>query len=232
MIGDGTASKRWYLAEVVERRLDPAMGMLGIVFALIVVAEAFIRPRGAMGTAVTVAGWVLWAVFVAEFGARLVIAPSKTRFLKKNWWQAVFLAFPFLRLLRVMRAARLARAGRLVSSSLRAGRTAASTLTGRIGWLAGVTMIVVLATSQFLFEFGGYESYGEALYDSAMAAVTGAEMEGDSTLTRIFGVGLAVYSVVVFASMAAALGAFFMEQRTGDPDEAEPEHSPGVPPVE
>jgi voltage-gated potassium channel len=232
MVDDRKASKRWYLAEVVERRLDPAMGMLGIVFALIVVAEAFIRPRGSLGAAVTVAGWVLWAIFVAEFGARLVIAPSKGRFLKKNWWQAVFLAFPFLRLLRVMRAARLARAGRLVSSSLRAGRTAASTLTGRVGWLVGVTLIVVLGTSQFLFEFGGYESYGEALYDSAMAAVTGAEMEGDSTLTRIFGVGLAVYSVVVFASLAAALGAFFMQQRTGDGHEALPEHPPGVPPVE
>lgn len=68
------------------------------------------------------------------------IAPSKGRFLKTNWWQAVFLAFPFLRIFRVLRAARLARAGRLVSSSLRAGRTAAGALTSRIGWLVGLTL--------------------------------------------------------------------------------------------
>ena len=219
MIKDRTFSQRLHVAETVERRLDPAMGVLGIIFALVVVAEAFVRPRGPMGTAVTVTGWALWAIFVTEFLARLVIAPSKKQFLKKNWWQAVFLAFPFLRILRVVRAARIARAGRLVSSSLRAGRTAASTLTGRVGWLLGVTVIVILAAGQFLFEFGGYDSYGEALYDSAMAAITGQGLEADSSLSRIFGVVLALYSVVVFASLAAALGAFFMHNKaTEDPE--------------
>lgn len=218
MISDRTPSQRLHIAETVERRLDPAMGVLGIIFALVVVAEAFVRPQGPLGTAVTVTGWVLWAIFVTEFLARLVIAPSKTQFLKKNWWQAVFLAFPFLRIFRVFRAARIARAGRLVSSSLRAGRTAAGTLTGRVGWLLGVTVIVVLAAGQFLFEFGGYDSYGEALYDSAMAAITGQGLEGDTSLSRILGVALALYSVVVFASLAAALGAFFMHDRaTQDP---------------
>src|SRR5687767_8214907 len=120
-----SAADRVRIAEEVERRLDPLMGMLGIIFALVVVAEAFVRPRGGLGTVVTAASWGLWAVFVIEFASRLAIAPSKSRFLKKNWWQAIFLAFPFLRLLRVLRVARLARAGRLVSSTVRAGRSAA-----------------------------------------------------------------------------------------------------------
>ncbi len=210
MVTHKSSLERIRIAETVEKRLDPAMGVLGIIFALVVVAEAFVRPRGTMGSAVTITGWVLWAVFVAEFVARLVIAPSKTKFLKKNWWQAVFLAFPFLRLLRVMRAARFARAGRLVSSSLRAGRTAAGTLTGRIGWLLGVTVIVVMSAGQFLFEFGGYDSYGDALFASAMAAITGQVLAVETTVARILSVAMALYSVVVFASLAAALGAFFM----------------------
>lgn len=215
MIGSRTASERWHFAEAVERRLDPAMGMLGIIFALVVVAEAFVQPTGTLGTAVSITGWGLWAVFVIEFLARLVIAPSKTRFLKKNWWQAVFLAFPFLRILRVVRAARIARAGRLVSGSLRAGRTAAGALTGRIGWLLAVTSVVILAGSQILFEFGGYDSYGDALFETAMAAVAGEALSADSPLARIFSVGLALYSVAVFASLAAAVGAYFLEGREG-----------------
>lgn len=217
MIASRSPSERLRLAEAVERRLDPAMGMLGIVFALVVVAEAFVRPAGTLGTAVTWAGWSLWAVFVIEFLARLAIAPSKGGFLKKNWWQALFLAFPFLRIFRVLRAARIARAGRLVSGSLRAGRTAAGALTGRIGWLLGVTAVVILAFSQLLFEFGGYDSYGDSLFEAAMAAITGEALSAGSTLARVSSVALALYSVAVFASLAAAVGAFFVENRKGPP---------------
>jgi voltage-gated potassium channel len=211
-----SAADRVHIAEEVERRLDPVMGMLGIIFALVVVAEAFVRPQGAVGTAVTVASWGLWAVFVIEFASRMAIAPSKSRFLKKNWWQAIFLAFPFLRLLRVLRVARLARAGRLVSSSLRAGRSAARALTGRIGWLVGFTVVVVLSTAQGLFEFGGYDSYADALFDAAMASITGQGVQGDSAVSRVLSIVLALYSVAVFASLAAALGAYFMR-----PDEVD-----------
>jgi voltage-gated potassium channel len=211
-----SAEDRVHIAEEVERRLDPVMGMLGIIFALVVVAEAFVRPQGAVGTAVTVASWGLWAVFVIEFASRMAIAPSKSRFLKKNWWQAIFLAFPFLRLLRVLRVARLARAGRLVSSSLRAGRSAARALTGRIGWLVGFTVVVVLSTAQGLFEFGGYDSYADALFDAAMASITGQGVQGDSAVSRVLSIVLALYSVAVFASLAAALGAYFMR-----PDEVD-----------
>lgn len=203
-------AERESLAEWLGFRLDPVMGVLGIIFALLVLAEAFVSPRGPVGASMLIAGWVLWGVFVAEFLARLIIAPSKTAFLKKNWWQAVFLIFPFLRLFRLLRIARVARAGRLVSSSIRASRSASMALTGRIGWLAGVTVIVVLSSGQLLFEFGGYESYAEALYQSALAAVTGQPLTGEAVAVRLLTLGLAVYSVVVFAALAAILGAFFL----------------------
>ena len=213
MISGKSAAERISIAEAVERRLDPAMGMLGIVFALLVLAEAFVKPQGPLGLAVSFAGWALWGVFVTEFLARMVIAPSTWRFLKKNWWQAVFLAFPFLRILRVLRAARVARAGRLLSSSLRAGRSAAGTLTSRVGWLMGMTLIVVLTAGQLLFEFGGYHSYGDALFHAAMGAVTGEAVAGKTSVARMVSVVLAVYSVVVFASLAAALGAYFLHEQ-------------------
>ncbi|MEX2586849.1 MAG: hypothetical protein WD602_02500 [Actinomycetota bacterium] len=217
-----SVSEREALAEWLGFRLDPVMGTLGIIFALLVLAEAFVSPRGPFGTAMLIAGWVLWSVFVVEFLARLMIAPSKRAFLKKNWWQAIFLIFPFLRLFRLLRLARMARAGRLVSSSIRASRSASMALTGRLGWLAGITVIVVLSSGQMLFEFGGYESYPEALYGSALAAVTGHPLAGDSVPVRLLTLGLAVYSVVVFAALAAILGAFFVGGKEPEAEQDQP----------
>lgn len=208
--------QRWELAEALGRRLDPAMGILGLIFALVVLAEAFVAPAGPVGAAIRISGWLLWAIFVVEFLARLAIAPARAAFLKRNWWQAVFLIFPFLRLfrlLRLARVARVARAGRLVSSSVRASRSASAVLSGRIGRLIGMTVVVILSSGQLLFEFGGYASYPDALYRSALGAITGEPLAGDGVLVRVLTLALAGYSVVVFAALAAILGAFLVGER-------------------
>ncbi len=38
-----------------------------------------------------------------EYAARLVIATDRLRFLRRTWWQLLFLALPFLRFLRLVR---------------------------------------------------------------------------------------------------------------------------------
>ena len=62
-------AERERLAEVIADRLDGPMTALGIVFVLMVIAETVIEPKGALSTAFTVGGWVLWATFVAELYA-------------------------------------------------------------------------------------------------------------------------------------------------------------------
>ena len=88
-----------------------------------------------MDLGLTVAGWVLWAVFCAEFVVRLVVAPDRRRFLGRNWWQVLFLVLPFLRFLRLVRAVCFLRSGRVMSSAVRSTRTAANVLSdGSPGW--------------------------------------------------------------------------------------------------
>lgn len=201
------------MAEAIAERLDGVMTALGIIFLLIVLGETLTRGEEPVQRALGVAGWVIWGLFVAEFGARLVIAPSTTGFLKRNWWQVLFLVLPFLRFLRLLRLFRVARGGRVVSSAVRVGRSAGSKLAGRIGWLAAITSIVILAASQLLFEFGGYDDYGEALHQATLAAVVGQPLGREEGFAKVLEVVLAVYSVAVFASLAAGIGAFFLEQR-------------------
>ena len=210
------ATERERLAEVIAGHLDMPMTGAGVIFLLLVAAETITDPEGAVGTVFTWLGWSLWVLFVAEFLLRLVIAPSTAQFLRHNWWQVVFLAVPALRFLRALRAARAARLGRVVSSAVRTGRSAGRRLSSRVLAIAMVTAIVVLAASQILFEAGGYDTYGEALYAAALATIVGEPLFASGTLGRVVELALLCYSVVVFATLAGSMGAFILERRDAD----------------
>lgn len=221
--------EREALAEAIIEQLDRPMAALGIVFLLLVLAETVIGPRGAVGTTFQVLTWLIIAVFTGEFLLRLYVAPSRLKFLRRNWAQVIFLVLPFLRLFRVLRALRFlrfGRAGRILSSALRVTRTAGRRLRGRIAWLATVTAAVILAASQLLYEFGDVEPYSEALYRAAMATITGEPTTIDG-IGRLLDVVLAGFSVAVFATLAGIVGAFLIERRAVEADAALPAPQPG-----
>lgn len=207
--------------EGLARRLDKPMGILGLIFVLVVLGQTLARDDRLV-TALTVVGWVMWVVFVAEFVLRAVTAPDQRRFWARHWWQVIFLAVPFLRFARALVLLRVARVGGVLSAAVRGSRSAGRLLSGRIGWLLAVTGVVILAASQVLYVTDAYDSYGTALHDAALATVTGEPLSSASGLARVLEVVLAVYSVAVFATLAGALGAYFLERpttRTAGPPE-------------
>ncbi len=199
-------------AERLARRLDRPMGALGVVFLLVVLGQT-VADDGGVLRVLSVVGWLLWSVFVAELALRAYLAKDQRRFWRRNWWQVVFLALPFLRFLRVLSFLRVARVSSVLSAAVRGSRSAGRLLSGRIAWLSVVTAVVVLASSQLLHLAGLYDSYGEALSDAAMSTITGAPLRAEGGFARILEVVLAVYSVAVFASLAAALGAYYLGPR-------------------
>lgn len=210
-----TPETRLSRAEQLARRLDTPMSILGVAFVLLVLAQNLADDRELVA-ALAVAGWVLWAVFVAEFLLRAAVAGDQRRFWRRNWWQMVFLAVPFLRFVRALalvRVFRVARVGGVLSAAVRSSRSAGRLLSGRVTWLAVVTGIVILSTSQLLYLFGAYDEYGSALHETALTTVTGAPLSADGQAVRVLEVGLAAYSVVVFATLAGALGAYFLQHR-------------------
>lgn len=206
-------------AEAVAARLDRPMGALGVIFLFVVLGQT-LASDSRVTTALTAVGWVLWVVFAGELALRAYIAKDQRRFWKRNWWQVVFLAVPFLRFVRALsvlrfaRVARVARFGGVVSSAVRGSRSAGRLLSGRIGWLAVVTGVVILASSQLLYLVGVYEDYADALHGAAMATVTGTPLGLDSGFAQVVEVALGVYSVAVFATLAGALGAYFLHKPT------------------
>ena len=216
--GSSLGSDRLRAAEVLARRLDKPMGILGVIFLFVVLGQ-LIATEPVMVGVLTVVGWVFWAVFVAEFLLRAYMAGSSKDFWKSSWWQLVFLLVPFLRFfralqaLRLVRVARLARYGSILSAGVRGSRSAGRLLTSRIGWLSAVTAVVILASSQLLYATGEHNSYADSLFESAMAAITGTGITGTNIFSRIIQVLLAIYSVAVFATLAGTLGAYFLRQK-------------------
>lgn len=205
---ESRSTRLWRVREIADR-LDRPFSVLGVLFVLIVLGQNLsTHTRLQLGFAI--AGWVLWALFAGEFLLRLYIAPDRWDFLRHNWWQLVFLAVPFLRFLRALRALRAARAGGVFSSAVRGTRSARGLLSGRVSWLVVVTVIVMLGSSQLLYALGDYVSYAAALHDVALATMTGEPLGKDTPVARTLEVLLAAYSVAVFASLAGAIGAFFL----------------------
>ncbi|WP_250448200.1 hypothetical protein [Actinotalea sp. C106] len=204
-------------AEALSQRLDTPMGALGLIFLFVVLGQT-LAEGPPLADVLAVVGWVLWAAFVAEFALRAYVAKDQGRFWRRNWWQVLFLALPFLRVFRAvqiarsLRVARVARVGGVLSSAVRGSRSAGRLLTGRIGWLATVTGVVVLASSQLLYVLEAFDSYAQALHGAALATITGQPLESPDGVARVLEVVLSVYSVAVFATLAGALGAYFLER--------------------
>jgi voltage-gated potassium channel len=206
-----TEEERAAWSEELLDRLTPVMSALSVLFLLVVIGEYFAQPGSALSVGFTVLGWLLWVAFVAEFLARLTVAPDTGRFLRKNWWQVVFLLLPFLRILRLARSLRALRTGRVLSSAVRSSRSARRMLGGRVAWLAVASGIAILAGSQLLYEFGSYSNYADALRAATLATVGGEPFSPDDPFSHAVEVVLVVFSVVVFATLAGAIGAYFLE---------------------
>jgi voltage-gated potassium channel len=199
-------------ADELLDRLTPVMSALSVVFVLVVIGESLATSGTTLSQGLTVLGWLIWLVFVVEFIARVVIAPKTAEFLKRNWWQVAFLVLPFLRIFRLIRTIRILRTGRVLSSAVRSSRSARRVLGSRVAWLAVVSAITALGSSQLLYEFEVFERDGDALHAAAVATITGEPLARPDGFAKVLDVALAAYSVVVFAALAATLGAYFLER--------------------
>ncbi|MBA3502841.1 MAG: ion transporter [Myxococcota bacterium] len=183
-----------------------------------------------------ITGTIIWVIFIAELVLKLVLAPHKGAYLKRNWLTAISLLVPALRLFRVARVfriLRLARAARglrllrIISSLNRSMRALGANLSRRgFGYVAGLTVVVTFAgaAGMYAFERGGrdgIDSYGEALWWTAMIMTTMGSQVWPVTLEgRVLCVFLALYAFGVFGYVTATLATFFVG-RDAAHDEAE-----------
>jgi voltage-gated potassium channel len=217
---DDEPSARERAAAILEGRLDVPMAILAVIWAGLVAYE-LIAPAGQTDDLALV-GNVIWGIFALELLVKLAVSGHPLRYLRRRWPSVLFLALPALRILRVARALRVVRvlpAARVAGASYRAVGTARGLLAGRLQFLAAATGIAIFSGGQLLYVLergreGGVDSLGDALWIAANAAISGSIVAEPVTLAgRLLALLLTAYAVVVFASLAATLGAFFLEAR-------------------
>ena len=209
------------LLQQVEEWLEVPMIVLGFGWLALLVAELVwgISPLlEALST-------VIWGIFLLDFGIRFTLAPAKRAYLRTNWLTVIALAIPALRVFRIffvlrfLRAARAVRGLQLVRvvTSLNRGMKALRAGMGRrgLGYIVAFTTLVALtgAAAMFAFEreFGGLDSYGAALWWTAMILTTmGSDYWPQSAEGRLLTFFLSLYAFGVFGYVTAALAAFFL----------------------
>lgn len=201
----------------LAERLDPYMTGLGLLWLALWTIEPLVgETNRAQASMMELAQNAIWVVFVVEFATRLVVAPRKSEFLKRQWWELIILLLPVLRFLRIVRLLRVARAGRAVTSAVGAARSAERRLANRLATLAVVTGIIIVVSGRLLYDFGEVKPYGHAMRTATLSAIHGDQIAEPTGVADAIEIILIVYSVLVVATLAGSLGAFFVAPKRPD----------------
>ncbi|CAM4084357.1 ion transporter [Vreelandella rituensis] len=222
--------ERYELLQRLEGWLETPMLVLAFVWLVLLIME-LVRGESQLFYFL---GTTIWVVFIIDFAVKLVLAPDKVVYLKSNWLTAIALLLPALRIFRVYRVfrlLRLARAGRglrlvrVVSSLNRGMKALGASLSRRgFGYVIALTLLVTFAGAAGMYAFenevpGGLDSYGEALWWTAMIMATmGSEYWPKTAEGRVLCVFLALYAFGVFGYVTAALATFFVGRDADDND--------------
>ena len=214
--------ERYELLQRLEGWLETPMLVLAFVWLALLVAE-LIQGESLL---FFVFGATIWVIFILDFAVKLVLAPKKTNYLKRNWLTAISLLVPALRIFRALRAfrlLRLARTGRglrlfrVVSSLNRGMKALGASLSRRgFGYVITLTVLVTFAGAAGMYAFesgasGGPHSYIESLWWTAMLMTTmGSEYWPQTAEGRVLCVFLALYAFGIFGYVTAALATFFV----------------------
>lgn len=224
--------ERYELLQRLEDWLETPMLVLAFVWLVLLVME-LIQGESLLFYSL---GLIIWAIFILDFAVKLILAPDKGDYFKRNWLTAISLVVPALRIFRAFRAFRLlslARTGRslrlvrVVGSLNRGMRALGASLSRRgFGYVVALTLLVTFAGAAGIFALeheavGGPHNYGESLWWTAMIMTTMGPPYWPQTLEgRLLCVFLALYAFGVFGYVTAALATFFVG-RDADRTDAE-----------
>lgn len=217
--------------------LETPMLVLSIVWLGLFVYELLYE----LNAYLEVLGIIIWGLFIVEFAIKLVIAPKTIQYLKNNWLIGISLILPAFRVFRILRVFRIFQASRglrlvRLLASLNIGMNALGESFRRRGfkYVLLVTLFVIFggAAGMYVFEpsveiEGGFKSYGEALWWTAMLMTTlGGEHIPQTVEGRILNFVLALYAFVSFGYITATLATFFVESDAKKREEEKAEIKP------
>lgn len=173
-----------------------------------------------------IAGTVIWVLFGIDFLVKLIIAPRKITFIRRNWITAVSLLLPALRIARIGRLIRGARTlrglrfARLLGSVNRGMRAVRRAMRRHgFGYVVTLTLLVLFAGAAGMMAFeregpnsDAFANYWSSLWWTAMLMTSlGSEYWPRTGPGRTLTLLLAIYSFAVFGYITATLASFFID---------------------
>jgi len=209
------SNERTKLLTTIEKLLEGPMVFLGFVWLVLLVVELVYG----LSKSLEYASLTIWVMFIVDFVIKFTLAPEKSTFLKKSWLTAISLFIPALRVFRIFRILRVFRGlrgisiVRLVSSVNRSMKSLEATMKRRaFGYVLVITLIVTFAGAAGMYALEkphpGFESYGMALWWTAMRVITAgnefnpatAEGRGLAFMIALFGYTVLGYITATFAT--------------------------------
>ena len=216
------------------------MALLSLVFLALFVASLGSFADAVWQDRIDLGLTIIWGLFLAEFVVKLAISPRRSLYLRRNWFDLLVIILPAFRILRAARALRALRgigpvvnllaAGkgfslfRLALVFRRGGRSVHRFLrASRFGYVAGVTVLVVVLVAAFVLMFernapnSEIKTMGDALWWSAAVCTTVAcGLDPVTPGGRVLAVFLMVYGMAVFGYFISRAVLFIHRERIAE----------------
>jgi len=219
-------NERKKLLSSLEKILEGPMIFLGFVWLALLVSELI----WGLNKPLEYASLTIWIIFIIDYLIKFILAPVKVYFFKKNWLTTISLIIPALRVFRIFRFVRLLRGlrgirlVRIVSSFNRSMKSLGATMKRRaFGYVFMITLIVTFAGAAGMYAFenpnSGFDSYGMALWWTAMRVITaGNEFNPSTPEGRTLAFLIAVFGYTIFGYVTATFATFFIGRDAEEKD--------------
>lgn len=233
-IATGTRRQRGELLRRISEWVDVPLSILGLVMLGLIVVEMLVELGPTASSRIAQAQTAIWAIFAANFVVEFAIAPSKLRYLKRNWLTVISVILPAFRAVRILRVARALRGIRLVRVLTTLNRGARSlghiARRGQLGYLLLLTAAVTItaAAAVYFFERGTPDapitSPGDALWWAATIVTTiNSNLEVTTLESRIVGLLLRVFGVAIIGYLTATIAVYLLGDRAAAQQSGEAE---------
>jgi voltage-gated potassium channel len=206
--------------EAFERRT--AWPMMGVVVASLValLIPLFAHLSAAATTALVVADWALWLVFVAEYWTRWYLAMDRRHFVSHNLIDLAVVVLPMFPAVRAIRLARLLRLG--VMGARVVDQSEAIVKRSNTKYAIALALLVVLLAAVMVWsvEHDNPTSSIHSMSDALWWAVTTVTTVGygdkypSSVEGKAVAVTLMLLGIAVFGLISATLASLFVESDT------------------
>ena len=214
---------RWALLNKYDSVTDKPMIALSFIWLVLIIIGFTIG----LNKPLEITSNSIWIIFILNFLVEISIAPRKIEYIRKNWTIAIAILIPAFRILRIFQSIRLLELASLLTSIRHNMESVKNTLERRgFGYVVTLTIIVVFTGAAGMFHFenpaalkqagfssiNGFESYGDALWWTAMVLTTmGSGYWPNTTEGRILCWFIAIYAFTVFGYITATIASHFIK---------------------